>query len=129
IIGVASVTSVVAAVTGLKQYVLEGFETFGTNKIYIFPSPPDTAARRFYHWRRRPFRPEDFDGLADHCPAVANFTRVCEFMRTVTHESFSEQSVEVKGIEPSWHQVQTRSVTICRPFRVVANVYGRPPLP
>ena len=41
VIGVASVTAVIAALTGLKANVLTEFESFGTNKIFIFPDRPD----------------------------------------------------------------------------------------
>ena len=37
VIGVASVTGVIAALTGLKTSVLSEFESFGTNKIFILP--------------------------------------------------------------------------------------------
>src|SRR3982750_2444161 len=37
VIGVASVTAVVAALTGLRTNVLSEFESFGTNKIFIYP--------------------------------------------------------------------------------------------
>src|SRR5215217_1375838 len=37
VIGVASVTAVISALSGLKQNVLNEFESFGTNKIFIMP--------------------------------------------------------------------------------------------
>src|SRR5947199_834933 len=75
IIGVASVTAVIAALTGLKSNVLSEFETFGTNKIFVLPYPPDTGRRQVYRWRDLRFRPADFDNLMEHCPSVAHFTR------------------------------------------------------
>jgi len=46
IIGVAAVTAVVAALSGLKKSVLTEFETFGTNKIFIFPRSPAASLLR-----------------------------------------------------------------------------------
>ena len=37
IIGVASVTAVVAALSGLKAKVMSDIETFGTNRVFIWP--------------------------------------------------------------------------------------------
>jgi len=45
VIGVASVTAVIAALTGLKENVLAEFESFGTNKIFINPSVPEGRRR------------------------------------------------------------------------------------
>ena len=52
IIGVASVTAVIAILTGMKNQILTEFETFGANKIFIFPDRPDDAPRNKYPWRR-----------------------------------------------------------------------------
>src|SRR5258706_14553591 len=38
VIGIASVTAVVAVLTGLRSNVLSEFESFGTNKIFIYPN-------------------------------------------------------------------------------------------
>jgi putative ABC transport system permease protein len=38
VIGVASVTAVIAALTGLKQTVLDNLPRLGTNKIFIGPT-------------------------------------------------------------------------------------------
>jgi len=35
IIGVASVSAVIAALTGMRSFVLSEFETFGANKVYL----------------------------------------------------------------------------------------------
>src|SRR5436309_15753232 len=57
VIGVASVTAVIAALTGLKTSVLSEFESFGTNKIFIFP---DRGGKRMVSWQRIRFRNEHF---------------------------------------------------------------------
>src|SRR5439155_18663352 len=75
VIGIASVSAVIATLTGLKTNVLTEFESFGTNKIFIYP---DWRAARKGNipWFRIRFKPEHFDGLLDHCPSVAYFTRL-----------------------------------------------------
>ena len=42
IVGVASVTAVIAALGGLKDRVLTEFETFGANRLLVFPIDPTT---------------------------------------------------------------------------------------
>ena len=59
IIGVASVTAVIAALTGLKTKVLTEFETFGANKMFIFPDRPDDAPRNKYPWQEIRLKPEN----------------------------------------------------------------------
>src|SRR3954463_13822593 len=74
VIGVASVTAVIAALTGLKANVLNEFESFGTNKIFILPQPPE-GNTRVMRWQDLRFDAELFDTMLEHCPSVRNFTR------------------------------------------------------
>ena len=52
IVGVASVTAVIAALIGLKTKVLTEFESFGANRVFVFPSRPNNAPRNLYPWER-----------------------------------------------------------------------------
>src|SRR3954470_21206219 len=52
VIGVASVTAVIGALTGLKTSVLADLESIGTNKLFIFP---DSANNRFMSYQRYRF--------------------------------------------------------------------------
>ena len=49
VIGVASVTAVIAALSGLKAKILTQVESFGTNTIFISPRVPETGPLR--HWK------------------------------------------------------------------------------
>src|SRR4029450_5864484 len=75
LIGVAAVSAVIALITGMKQRVLNEFEAFGTNKIFIEPHWPRTA-RALYTLRQIMFRLGDFDQMLEHCPSVAKFTHM-----------------------------------------------------
>src|SRR4051794_8985981 len=68
VIGVASVTTVIAALTGLKTNVLSEFETFGTNKVFMFPNRPERGPLRNAGPGIIRFRPDLFDGMLEHCP-------------------------------------------------------------
>src|SRR3954467_1114276 len=74
VIGVASVTTVIAALTGLKTNVLTEFEQFGTNKVFIFPDRPVSMRNAPFTLIR--FKPDLFDGMLEHCPSLKTFTRV-----------------------------------------------------
>ena len=129
VIGVSSVTAVIAVLTGLKENVLGEFEQFGTNKIFVFPRPPeDEGGGR----RRRNldtnilFQASDFDGMLQNCPSVSAFTRVCDVRRNIAHGGRSEEGVSVTGIEPSWHEIENRSVVVGRPFSLIDQAHARP---
>jgi len=119
IIGVASVTAVIAGLTGLKAKVLSDIETVGTNKIGIWPRWPDSGPMRRASWTRIKFYPKQFEGLLEHCPSVEDFTRLTGYEQEVRSGQRSVEDVRVVGIDPSWHKVENRSVTLGRPFSLI----------
>jgi putative ABC transport system permease protein len=124
VIGVASVTAVIAALTGLESSVLSNFESLGTNKIFIFPTSPGRKATNFQRIR---FRNEHFEGLLDHCPSVAAFTRTMRSRGdTVSYGARSETDVDVSAIDPAWHKVENRSVVLGREFSLIDLQQARP---
>jgi len=125
VIGVASVTAVIAALTGLKQYVLAEFESFGTNKIFIQARPPEGASRALRVADLR-FEPDLFDDMLDHCPSVKAVTRQTGSTKTISYGSKSEADVDVQGIDPAWHDIENRRVTAGRTFSLTDNLNARP---
>jgi len=119
IIGVASVTAVIAGLTGLKTKILTDFETIGTNKIGVGPRRPDTGPLRRASWMRIKFNPEHFDGLLRHCPSVETFTRMTATTKLVRHGQRSIDEVQVTGIDATWHKIESRSVILGRPFSLI----------
>jgi hypothetical protein len=75
VIGVASVTAVIAALTGLQAKILTQVETFGTTTIFMSPHRPDQGPMQNASWRQIRFRPEQFDHLLEHCPSVKVVSR------------------------------------------------------
>jgi putative ABC transport system permease protein len=123
VIGVASVTAVIAALTGLKTSVLSQFESIGTNKIFVFPN---RGTNRNVSYQRIRFKNEHFDGLLAHCPSVANFTRMMNSRDTVAYGTRVEQNVDTTAIDPAWHQIEGRTVQFGRPFSLVDVEKGSP---
>jgi putative ABC transport system permease protein len=126
VIGVASVTAVVAALTGLQSKFVSAFETIGTNKIMIRAYLPDSGPKRYAPWSSVRLKPDEFDALLEHCPSVSNFTRIAQFSRQVSFEDRQVDGVQVMGIEPSWHQIESRAVLEGRPFSLIDNTRARP---
>jgi len=121
IIGVASVTAVIAALSGMKASVLDQFETFGTNKMYVFPRRPDEGPKRFASWRVIRFVPDQFDDLMKHCPSIESMTRIGGYSATLDHGDRS-LTAQVTGIEPDWHTIESRSMILGRQFSHTDNM-------
>ena len=126
VIGVSSVAAVIAALTGLKTSVLAEFETFGTNKLFVFPYMPDSGRAKNWSRQKIMFLPEEFDGMLDHCPSVRTFTRMTNFSRALSAGGRSEVIARVIGIENTWHEIENRQVILGRPFSLVDNEQLRP---
>ncbi len=126
VIGVASVSTIIAALTGLKQNVLEQLQMFGTNNAFVFPDRPQTGPQRLIPWRKLVFKPEDFDGILDHCPSLQSLMRQLGMQQTIKYERHSEDQVQVNGVDPTWHQIQNRPVILGRPFTELDNELSRP---
>jgi putative ABC transport system permease protein len=126
VIGVASVTAVIAALSGLKAKILTQVETLGSNTIFIQPKRPDTGPLQHApYWSIR-FLPEQFDGMLEHCPSVERFGRQTWVgSYTVSHRERSMENVSVRGIEPDCHKIESRPITIGRPLSVIDEMQVR----
>jgi putative ABC transport system permease protein len=116
IIGVASVTGVIAALVGLKGAVLTEFETFGANKLFIFPDRPDNAPRNLYPWEKIRLKPHELDALAVRCPSIKRLTPILNVGASVEYRDQKREGIGIVGIWPDWHDVENRHVLMGRPF-------------
>jgi putative ABC transport system permease protein len=112
----------VAALSGLEKNVLGEFETLGTNKVFIVPQRPDRGPMRNAGINLIRFKPEMFDGMLEHTPSLSAFTRITSQTANVTYGDFTEENVNITGIEPDWHKIENRFVSIGRPFSLIDNV-------
>ncbi len=124
VIGVASVTSVIAALTGLRAKVLRDFESLGTNKIFIIPHWPRQGRFKNASWRIIRFRPEQFEGLLEFCPSIEDYTLMTDRTQTIHYGVHSIDGARVYGINPAWHQIENRSVIMGRPFTLTDEENG-----
>jgi len=126
IIGVASVTAVIAGLTGLRTKVLSEFEQIGTNKIYVMAWRPNTGPKRYAPWFAFRLLPDELDDLLEHCPSITQFTRVSTISRMISYEDQQMDGVPISGIEPAWHKIENRAIVEGRPFSLIDNEQGRP---
>ncbi len=124
VIGVASVTVVVAAVTGLERRVISEINQFGANNLFVFPDRPDDGPQSQLSRRVINFSPDEFDGLAEAAPSIAAFTRITSRRLTIRHGD-EVRVKNVTGIEPAWHSIESRNVIEGRPFNAVDQDDGR----
>ncbi len=115
IIGVASVTAVVAALTGMKQFVLGEFESIGARYVYVDGTVP-RSMENIVSWRDVQLQDDEVAAIIEHATTVEKFNP--HWRATVEVRSGLETlgAVRVVGILPEWHDVETRSVILGRPF-------------
>ncbi|MCJ7728662.1 MAG: ABC transporter permease [Sedimentisphaerales bacterium] len=120
VIGVASVTAVIAALTGLKAKILSQVETLGSNTIFVQPQRPNTGPKSSLPWWQIRFKEREFEGLLEHCPSVEMFARMCwAGQYTVKFGEKSVQNVEVRGVESAWHKIEKRTLVAGRELSVI----------
>ncbi len=119
VIGVASVTAVIAALSGLKAKVLDQFESLGANRVWCWPERPETGPMKNYSWNRVQFKPEQFEGVLDRCPSLQAFTFDTWGRYSIYFGNEQVDDVAVHGINPSWHEIVGRDVLEGRRFTVI----------
>ena len=126
VIGVASVTAVIAALSGLKAKILTQVETLGSNTIFIQPKRPDRGPLQHApSWSIR-FEAEQFDGLLEHCPSVERFGRqTWAGNHTVSFRDRSVENVSIRGLEPDCHKIESRPIMLGRPLSVIDEMQVR----
>ncbi|MHC4553555.1 MAG: ABC transporter permease [Planctomycetota bacterium] len=126
IIGVASVSAVIAAMQGMNDKVMESFELFGTNKIFLWQRRPSSGPKKNADWWQIRFKEEQFEGLTEYCPSVEYKSFIFDVGNLPAR--FNEKSIEsvrVTGIESSWFKIENRAIIMGRPFSHLDEAQGR----
>jgi len=125
VIGVASVVGVVAGLTGLEKLVLDEIETFGANRIDAWPARPETGPDKRVPWAKIRFKPEQVEGMLEYCPSLEVVGRSTGTSATVAKGPHKIEEVDVVGIDPAWHKIEKRAVTLGRPFSLIDIQEGK----
>jgi len=115
IIGVGSVVAVIAALTGMKQFVLDEFESIGATRVYIDNDMP-RSMRHKISWRDTLLTIEEIDAIKQHAPSITKITPRSPQNMSVQYGENIAEGVGVTGIWPDWHDIEDRHVTMGRPF-------------
>ena len=115
IIGVGSVLAVIASLTGLKDYVLGEFESFGAKTMFIDGTVPESKRNQISR-RSVQLTLQEVEAIRDHCPAVARITPRYFNSYTIRNGETTKEGVLVTGIWPDWHDIQDRHVIQGRQF-------------
>jgi len=125
IIGVASVTAVIAALVGLRTRVLTEFEGFGASRMFVFPNRPEGRPRNLYPFDRIRLLPEELEAIRDQCPSIKAITPITSLGLEVRSDRAQLDGVTITGIWPDWHEVEKRSVILGRPFNSIDEEQAR----
>jgi putative ABC transport system permease protein len=129
VIGVASITTVIALLTGLKTQTLADFEKWGARTIWIRHAEPRTGPKRNISWWNLRFWPDEFEGILERCRSLVRFSRIAprDFYTpfVVRYGGKSVEGVNVTGVDPGAEQITNRPVILGRPFSKLDESEGR----
>ena len=124
IIGVGSVTAVIAGLTGMKGYVLSEFETFGAKKVFLDGRVP-RELRNKIGWDEVALTLDEITDIRENCPSIALITPVMWNSFEVRNGEYVAAGAPVQGIWPDWHTIEARTVTFGRPFNSIDETEAR----
>lgn len=119
IVGVASVTAVIAALTGLKAKVLSEFESVGAARLYVFPNRPDNAPRTKFPWEKCRLKASEAKAIQEQCPSIKGISPIVDLPMSVESDTEIIEGMNVSGIWPAWHDALGRKVILGRPFSAI----------
>ena len=109
IIGVASVATIISVLTSFEKSILQDFKNFGANKIFVYPSHPDTDDNYYLSWNEYIFKPEQFKGLLKNCDHVEKVTRLCRESYPIKYNQISVNNISIHGVDPDWHDIENKN--------------------
>ena len=119
VIAVASVSAVISALSGMQNFILNQFASFGANKIYVNPYWPPEYENKRRNWLDFRFTPTTFEGFLDHCPSIESFTLVSQSQVPIRFDSTSVDAVPLSAISSSWFKIESRDIDLGRPFSII----------
>ena len=125
IVGVASVTAVIAALTGLKAKVLAEFESVGAARLYVFPNRPDHVSRSKIPWEKCRLNIEEARAIMEQCPSLKGVSPIVDVSMSVESDNALIEAMTVSGIWPAWHDAVGRKVLRGRPFSQIDTETAR----
>jgi putative ABC transport system permease protein len=107
IIGVWSITAVIAAVGALNSFVLKGFEKFGANKVQLWGEVPREMRGRM-SWDSVRLTPQEAAAIRERAPSVKRLALYCNFRTSVATSLEELTGVRITAIEPEFLDINQR---------------------
>jgi len=121
IIGVWAIVSVIAGVGGMKNFVLEEVDKIGgSRKVIMWGRRPDELRDKL-SWNDVRLQPSEAQMLRENMTTLHELTLSSNRSASVRYRSVRKAGVEVRGIEPQWHEIEKRYVIEGRQFTVTDN--------
>lgn len=118
IIGTGSVIGVVGGLTGMKNFVLGEFESFGARKMWVWGDVPDSQ-RSTLSWTDVRMTTYEANLLIDKAPSIDTITPICGTSDDVSYGKKTKQGVRIRGVWPEWHEIEDRGVIYGRPMSTI----------
>lgn len=115
VIAVASIIIVVAALSGMRQFVLNEFETFGVKRVFVDGTLPPSWRGKL-NWREVQLKQREVDAIRDRVSPLEFFTPLYWGSYAIQYEKVVLEGITVWGIEPEWHDVENREIIAGRRF-------------
>lgn len=109
IIGVWSITAVIAAVGALNGFVLGGFEKFGANKVELWGMVPRELRGRM-SWDSVRLRHEEAQAIRERAPSVRRLALYSNFRAAVRTSNEELVGVRITAMEPELLDITHRVV-------------------
>ncbi len=125
IIGVAAITSVIAALSGLKTWILDEVNSFGASKLFILHDRPVGEDRSKYPFPAIRMKLTELDAIAKHCPSIESLTPITGVSGTIQAGNETLAGVSSTGIWPAWHETENRELLQGRPITAIDEENAR----
>ena len=115
IVAVASIIIVMGGLRGMKQGVLNEFESFGVKRVWMDGDRP-RSMRGKLSWRDVQLKEAELDAIRTH---VTSIEFLCGMFIGTYEVQFGEmilEGIRTTGIEPSWHDIENREILQGRRF-------------
>ncbi len=125
IIGVSSILVVVALLGGMRQGILDEFESVGAKKVWIWGEVP-RSLRGQLSWDKVKMTLEEVEALRDHCPSIDLITPIVGSAYEVRAGERSIASASVQGVGADYLTIEDRDIVQGRALSSVDFTEGRP---
>ncbi len=118
VIAVASIIIVVAALSGMRQFVLSEFETFGVKRVFVDGTLPPSWRGKL-NWREVQLKQREVDAIRDRVSSLEYFVPLYWGSYSIQYEKVILEGITTWGIEPAWHDVENREIVQGRRFSAI----------